>query len=365
MSDISRRASFEIIRYANCWEDADILLKGLDIGPGMRCLSIASGGDNSLAMLAHDPELVVAADISGAQVACTELKCAAIAHLSHEEFLRFAGFRESPESRLDTYHGLREHLTADTREFWDGHPEILNEGIIHAGKFERYFHVFRRRVLRLVHSQYKTSLLLLEKSRQERKDFYRKKWNTWRWRLIFRIFFSRFIMGRMGRDPEFFRYVEGNVAERILRRVEHALTELPTHDNPFMTYILTGNFGSALPFYARPEYFPKIKKNLDRLLIVKGTIGDAAAKAGGTFHAFNLSDIFEYMNPAEFQAVAEELLRYCAPGGCLAYWNMLVPRRISAIFPDRMEYLAELSEALLLEDRAFFYQAFHVDRYRA
>lgn len=362
MSDISRRASFEIIRYANCWEDASILIKGLNIGPGMRCLSIASGGDNSLAMLAHDPELVVAADISGAQVACTELKCAAIGRLDYDHFLRFAGFRESVESRLESYRGLREHLTADTREFWDNRPEILTEGIIHGGKFERYFHLFRRRVLRLVHSQRQSAELLREKSRREREEFYSRKWDTWRWRLIFKVFFSRFVMGRMGRDPEFFRYVEGDVAGRILRRVEHALTVLPTHDNPFMTYILTGNFGKALPLYARPEYFPKVRENLDRLLIVKGTIGDGAAKAGGRFHALNLSDIFEYMNPTEFQGVAEELLGYCAPGARLAYWNMLVPRRISAILPERAEYLAALSEELLLEDRAFFYQAFHVDR---
>ena len=33
-----------IIRYAQCWEDADILMAGLDIQPGNVCLSIASAG---------------------------------------------------------------------------------------------------------------------------------------------------------------------------------------------------------------------------------------------------------------------------------------------------------------------------------
>ena len=36
--------------YAQCWEDADVLLDALDIRPGHVCLSIASGGDNALAM---------------------------------------------------------------------------------------------------------------------------------------------------------------------------------------------------------------------------------------------------------------------------------------------------------------------------
>jgi len=363
MNDISRRASFEIIRYANCWEDADILVKGLDPGPGMRCLSIASGGDNSLALLARDPELVVAADFSGAQIACTELKRAAVARLDHDRFLRFLGFRESLDGRLETYRELRAELSAETRGFWDARLEILRAGIIHGGKFERYFQLFRKRVLPLIHKRRDVHDLLLEKDRPAREEFYRHRWNTWRWRLVFRIFFSRFVMGRMGRDPEFFRYVQGNVAARILRRVEHALTALSTHDNPFMTYILTGNFGDALPFYARPENFGAIKQNVERLVLAQGSAGNAASRIGGKFHACNLSDIFEYMNAQEFRARAEELLRICAPGARLAYWNMLVPRRISEILPDRAGYLGELSGDLFMHDRAFFYQAFHVDRY--
>jgi S-adenosylmethionine:diacylglycerol 3-amino-3-carboxypropyl transferase len=43
------------IRYAQCWEDADVLLEALDIQPGQSCLSIASAGDNTLAMLAKNP----------------------------------------------------------------------------------------------------------------------------------------------------------------------------------------------------------------------------------------------------------------------------------------------------------------------
>ena len=49
---IERRASFDLIRYANCWEDADVLLDALQPKPGDRILSIASAGDNSLSLLA-------------------------------------------------------------------------------------------------------------------------------------------------------------------------------------------------------------------------------------------------------------------------------------------------------------------------
>ena len=53
-SEVARHVDFSAIRYAQCWEDADILLEALDIQEGDTCLSIASGGDNTLAMLTRD-----------------------------------------------------------------------------------------------------------------------------------------------------------------------------------------------------------------------------------------------------------------------------------------------------------------------
>jgi len=84
-TDVAERADFTRIRYAQCWEDADILLDGLAIQPGDTCVSIASAGDNSLAMLAEDPALVVALDLNPAQLACLELRVAAYKELEHAE----------------------------------------------------------------------------------------------------------------------------------------------------------------------------------------------------------------------------------------------------------------------------------------
>jgi S-adenosylmethionine-diacylglycerol 3-amino-3-carboxypropyl transferase len=48
-SEAATRAAFSRIRHAQVWEDADILLEGLDIQPGHICVSIASAGGNALA----------------------------------------------------------------------------------------------------------------------------------------------------------------------------------------------------------------------------------------------------------------------------------------------------------------------------
>ncbi|MCH7890232.1 MAG: DUF3419 family protein, partial [Gemmatimonadetes bacterium] len=49
---IEERASFESIRYGSVWEDADVLCEALaPVAKGGRLLSVASAGDNALALL--------------------------------------------------------------------------------------------------------------------------------------------------------------------------------------------------------------------------------------------------------------------------------------------------------------------------
>src|SRR4051794_1995424 len=149
-SEIAARASFSGVRYAQCWEDADVLLEGLDVQPGDVCLSIASAGDNSLALLTRSPRRVIALDLNPAQLACVALRVAAYRTLSHPELLELIG--STPSRRREAlYLRCRPLLTDDVRAFWDSHRAEVRAGIGDAGKFERYFRLFRRWVLPMVH----------------------------------------------------------------------------------------------------------------------------------------------------------------------------------------------------------------------
>ena len=354
---IETRARFDLIRYANVWEDADLLCAALLPAPGRRMLSIASAGDNAFALLADGAE-VVAADFSPAQLALVDLKRAAIRRLSHAEALSFLGARPGPDRR-PIYEQLERDLSERTRDFWREHLDDVADGVLHHGKFEGYFKLFRNRILPLVHRRSTVLELLRERDEAGRVRFYEETWDTWRWRLLFRIFFSRFAMGRLGRDPEFFRYVEGSVAERILERTRYALTALPAHANPYIGSILTGSFTNALPRYLRPEVFAAARKGIDRLTLFEGSIEEAAAahrEAG--FDGFNLSDIFEYLGPASSAGIYGRLLDAARPGARFAYWNMLVPRRLAASFPERARPLDAEARELFARDQAFFYSAF-------
>ena len=363
-SRISKRAAFGFIRYGSVWEDADLLCQALEpVALGGRLLSVASAGDNALALLTLDPAELVAVDLSQAQLACLELRVAAFRHLDDAPLLRFLGVegRAAEEGRSSTYTDLRGELSPEARRFWDAHPEEITRGIVHSGKFERYLRRFRRWVLPLVHREATIEALREDRPVEARRAFYRHEWDTRRWRILFRLFFSRRVMGWMGRDPAFFDHVEGEVSRRILDRTRYALTELPARSNPYLAYILTGTYPpEARPLYLRPGRIQEIRARLDRMELHLGS----AEEAPGEFDGMNLSNIFEYMAPEDHEACYRALVEKSRPGARLAYWNLLVPRASPAELDHRVRPLESLGEELHARDQAWFYHAFRVDEVR-
>ena len=363
MTEVAARADFSQIRYAQCWEDADVLLEALALPQAADGIyvSIASAGDNALAILSKAPGKVVALDLNPAQLACTALRIAAYKNLNHGEFLELVGARESSR-REQLYRRCRSALNRDDQRFWDCRSSAISGGIINAGKFERYFALFRSRVLPLIHTRSRVDKLLQGGSFQERETFYRQHWDTWRWRALFKIFFSRAVMGRLGRDPSFFRYVKGSVADRILARTRHALTHLNPNENPYLQMILNGSYPFALPYALRAENFDSIRNNIDRLELRLASVEDYLSEVPErSIAGFNLSDIFEYMSEENHQQLLDIIIRAGRPGARVVYWNMLAPRSAPPHYSGRLHSRHELAKKLFLQDKAFFYSALIVE----
>lgn len=359
---IASRADFSHIRYAQCWEDADVLVAGLDPAPGAHCVSISSAGDNTLALLTRAPARVIALDLNPVQLACLELRVAAYRRLQHSELLELIGSRPGTRRR-EWYAACRPDLGPDARAFWDARRDLIDAGIGSAGKFERYFALFRTRVLPCIHRRRTVMRLLEKREAAARQDFYEKSWDTWRWRLLFHVFFSRTMMGRMGRDPSFFDHVDGPVATRILERTRHALATLDPSDNPYLHWILTGTHGAALPLALREEHFETIRRNLDRLEWRLASIEELLEEEPAVrFDAWNLSDIFEYMPEPAYHALLGKIAAHSNPNARLAYWNMLAPRVRPPSMAATLDSLDDLATRLHHEDKAFFYSRFVVER---
>ena len=362
--EIAARADFSILRYAQCWEDADTVLAALDIQPGDVCFSVGSAGENSLSLLSRAPSKVIAADISPVQNACIELKAAGFRELEHKELLELVGIHPS-QRRGALYEHVRPRLTPFAQRYFDSNPKVIERGLITAGKFERYFELFRRWLLPLIHSRQTVAALFEPRGPAERRRFYDEHWNNWRWRALCRLFFSRFVMGYLGRDPSFFDYVEGDVAAPIFSRAVHALTHIDPSLNPYLQWIACGQFVTALPHAWRRENFEAIRAHIDCLEIGLASVESYLAGATeGSVDRFNLSDIFEYISEASSKRLFENIVRCGRHGGRLAYWNMQAPRRCPPGLADRVRPLDELSRRLHRETSTFFYSAFYVEELR-
>ncbi|WNJ17833.1 DUF3419 family protein [Pontibacter sp. G13] len=354
MSKLTDQVDFSLIRYASCWEDAERLVQGLEIEPHHRVLSVASAGDNSLSLLTAGPRLVKAVDVSMPQLYLTELKRAAFAWLSYEEMMALLGFEES-EKRWSIYQYLRPRLHANTRTYWDDHRTLIEKGLIYQGKLEQYFKLFSTRVLPWIHGPRTVNALFDQKTETQQAEFFRKVWNTWRWRTCFRIFFSKWVMGKIGRDPAFLEQVEVPVSTFILNQAARHLADPYCVENPFLRMIMTGSFDEFLPHYVKRIHFDQIKAQIYSLEIESGYVQDHAAEEA--FDRFNLSNIFEYVDGDTFRAISDKLLRHATPRSRFAYWNLMVPRSLQTLFPAEVQLI---QTPFHRPDDGFFYRSFEV-----
>lgn len=210
----------------------------------------------------------------------------------------------------------------------------------------------------LIHSKKIRKKLLEKKSKEERYKFYNKKWNNLRWRGIFKIFFSKMVMGKLGRDKAFFRYVNVNVAKNILNRTRYAITELDTSENSYLHYIINGKYDKVLPLAYRKENFEIIKKNIDKIVLLEETVESFLERKDiEIVNKYNLSDIFEYMSDDEMCNIFKKIIEKSPKGTRIAYWNMLSPKKASKYF-EELIYNEEEAKKLFNKDKAFFYSDF-------
>ena len=149
------------------------------------------------------------------------------------------GFKNS-DKRLEIYSKIKDELSLESQKYFLQNLDIIEKGIIHQGKFEKYFQIFATKIMPLVHNKKDLTELFIPKSVNAQKLFYDRTWNNLRFKLLFKIFFNKFVMGRLGRDKEFFKYVDTlKISEKIKSRTDMILTTVQTWNNPYLNYIFS------------------------------------------------------------------------------------------------------------------------------
>ncbi|MFT6820367.1 MAG: S-adenosylmethionine-diacylglycerol 3-amino-3-carboxypropyl transferase [Myxococcota bacterium] len=351
------------LNYAQCWEDTRILLEATRPKEGECVLSIASAGDNAIA-LAMTGAQVDAVDVSEPQLALVALKLSGH-HLSYGDFRGLMGLQTGVDA-LRAYRLVREHLPEFALRYWDDNEDMLLAGVLSQGRFERYLSMFGQRILPAIHRN-KTTMRWFELESVDDRRRYWKRWNNLRWRALFRVFFSQRVMAARGRSPEQFQHVNGGIGGALMARTQRVLTELDPRDNGYLQWILTGAYlrPECEPAYLRPEGHAQLGEVSGRIELVHTDLtSHMKTKADGHYSAFNLSDVPEYLD----LGTTEELLAECArtgrSGARIAYWNLFVPRCRPASLADQIDRHPDIGLALYAQDRSFFYGAFQVEEVR-
>ena len=350
---MSKQTDFSFIRYANCWEDTNLLLKAADI-ENKRCLSICSAGDNSLALLANNPKHVYAFDINKTQLYCTELKIAAIKNLPRKTTIEFLGIKKC-SSRREIYHRISADLSAAARAYFETNMNLIERGIVHVGKFEHYFQLFRKYLIPIICGRKNFETFAKLDSLEQQKIFYAHRICTKRFRALFKIYFGAKVMGKLGRDKNFYRYVDdkNDSAKDIKARVDYGISHSINKTNPYLSYIAFNTFtDDALPFYLRKENYNRIRDNLDRITLLEG---DLSSIKNLEIDFFNLSDIFEYMSESDFKKNVQIISKLANKNARIIYWNMQNKRYIDDI---NFKFLGQLSKNLFAENQSWFYRDF-------
>jgi S-adenosylmethionine-diacylglycerol 3-amino-3-carboxypropyl transferase len=360
---VLQRPIFERLFFSQCWEDPRLDAEALGIQPHHVVLTVTSGGDNALSLAALGPSRLICVDANQAQQWMLHLKIAGAKRLAHGEYLELLGVRHSP-CRTDLYRECRPALPPEARLFWDRRIAKIERGVLLSGRYECYLGAFRK-VLRLIEGRRRIRRLFDLESVEEQRRFYDEEWNRPLWRLFFRIFFSRTMLGLAGMDRSCFTYVDGigDFGRHFLERARHVLAEIPVRDNYFLAQICLGRFldERALPPYLLPENFEALKEGIGRVEVLTEELGSLLGRLDAeSVDRFNFTNVFEWVSLETFHEMLREIHRVARPGGRLCYRNLLVRRRHPPSLAHLFEPDDEQAARLLREDRSFVYSHFEI-----
>eukprot|EP00118_Oscarella_pearsei_P002339 m.10281 g.10281 ORF g.10281 m.10281 type:complete len:381 (+) comp22125_c0_seq2:3-1145(+) len=366
-SEVSKTLDLSVIRYSHVWEDHRSLLKGLDVGPDDDVLSITSSGDNVLNLLLEgQPRSITAIDMSPSQNAILELKLAAIKSLSHAQFVYLLGIdgEDQTGSRVHIYAQIRHELPAYARNYFDAHPEAIENGVAASGRLDKFFRSYRENHLYATAPPSSIERLFHAKTISDQAAVFNEIF-TPEARDCFLSYFTFERVAKEGRDASQMKYLgETNVPETVWSRFKRTLTTVPTSDNFYLSLFLLGREstpgeGVACP-YVRAENFDRLKALADRVVVVTDTIENFILSGRSRITKMNLSDIFEYMSEDACDDMMTALADHLLPGGRLAFWTVFVPRSPSASLQKKLQLQEKLSDKIYSLDRAIFYGSFQV-----
>lgn len=338
-------------------EDPTLELAALHPASHQTIVAVSSAGCTLLSLLASGAGRVIGVDLNATQHHLVELKLAALSTLTARGAVAFlGGDHATPASRLATYAALRPQLTPESIRWWDARPDAIARGPIIAGASERFIGIVVGVLRRFVHSEDRIRRLLECSTLAEQDAYVRFVWSNRRWRWLFELLLNRLTMSR-AYDPAFFAHATTpSFATYFRETAERTLREIPIVSNYFVHQMLTGRYptevlGGVPPYLSAPGA-AAIRARRDRLSLVDGSLTTwLRTQPAASVDGFAISNICEWLAPADVEALFAEIARVAVPGARVVFRNFVGWTEVPDALRDR-----------IVEDRALGERLMHADR---
>jgi S-adenosylmethionine-diacylglycerol 3-amino-3-carboxypropyl transferase len=372
---------FEGLVYAQIWEDPEVDLAALGLGPTDRVVAIASGGCNVMSYLTAGPGRVLAVDLNPAHLALLELKLAAARHLpDHASFYRL--FAEPGRGRRNValFDRLAPALSPAALRGWEGRDALGRRRAAMLGR-NLHAHGLLGRTIGLAHLLCRLhgadpSRLLAEPCPARRRALFEAELGP-----VFRSPLVRALLRLpapyfgLGIPPAQFEAMRadapgGDLLALVRARVERLACDLPVADNWFAWQAFARRYpasGEALPPYLRAGAFAAVKANAGRVEPHHATVTDLLARQdAASLDAYVLLDAQDWMTPRQLAALWAQVGRTARPGARVIFRTAAAESPLPGAVPRELlapwRYEAERSRELHARDRSAVYGGFHLYR---
>ncbi len=364
--------------YPQIWEDPAVDMTALELAPGKRIATIASGGCNVMSYLAAGPADILAVDLNPAHIALLRLKLAAVEHLpDHAAFFRFFGEAADDENirAFDTM--LAPHLDTETLRFWQTRDLAGRRRIRYFAK-GLYRHGVLGRTIGLAHLACKLhgadirhfrAAQTVEEQRALFANELEPLFDKPLVRLLARMPTSFY---GLGIPPEqFVALVAENAGEPAIvvrERLRRLLCDFPMTENYFAHQAVArcyGPPGSAVPPYLESANFPLLRQYRNRVRIQQRTMTEVLAdEPSQRLNGVVLLDAQDWMTDRQLAALWKEIDRASCVDARVVFRTAGAASPLEARLPTEViggwQRQDELSDRLFAQDRSAVYGGFHV-----
>ena len=286
-------------------EDSNIELLSLDIKDGDNLLCVASAGEIPLNILAKKDIIIDAVDINLNQIYLSKLKLISSRLFEPIEAAGFLGFMKMDKrSRYKLFIKSSNLMNNDEKNFWVSHKKLIENGVINAGRFEKYLSRFRGLALYLI-GENKLLRLMEFDSIADQQIFFDNNINTKSLKRLFDFIFNpMFYKNRAVSEQGFHNFDNTNKSDFFYNRFRNFCTSTCARENYYLQYFLFNRilYKEALPEYLSEQGMNCIRANLKNINFRNISYMNALEMSNEIkYNKFHLSNIGDWMSKTEYE----------------------------------------------------------------